>query len=120
LNDPVDALVVGIFIAIYQQVENYALSPRITKHTMQLHPAVAIGSAIAGGSLAGPIGAFLSLPAAAIIQASIGSFVQRHEVLESELTSDSDAEVVRAANKEAKEAESRDGWFGRLRKRDSE
>jgi predicted PurR-regulated permease PerM len=103
LNDPFDALVVLVYILIYQQVENYALSPRITKHTMQLHPAVAIGSAIAGGSLAGPIGAFLSLPAAAIIQASIGTFVQRHEVLESELTTESDPEAVRAANKEARE-----------------
>jgi predicted PurR-regulated permease PerM len=122
LHDPVDALVVAIFIAVYQQVENYALSPRITKHTMQLHPAVAIGSAIAGGSLAGPIGAFLSLPAAAIIQASVGTFVRRHDVLESELTTERDADAVRAANKEAKEAkerESRSGWIGRLRRREA-
>jgi len=120
LNEPFDALVVLIYILIYQQVENYALSPRITKHTMQLHPAVAIGSAIAGGSLAGPVGAFLALPAAAIIQASIGSFVQRHDVLESELTTESDPEEVRAANKEAREAEPRDSWFGRLRRREAE
>ena len=119
LNEPLDALVVLIFIAIYQQVENYFLSPRITKHTMQLHPAVAIGSAIAGGSLAGPIGAFLSLPAAAIIQASIGTFVRRHEVLESELTAQSDPEGVRAANKQAREAESRSGWFGRSRRHEA-
>ena len=119
LNEPFDALVVLIYILIYQQIENYALSPRITKHTMQLHPAVAIGSAIAGGSLAGPVGAFLALPAAAIIQASIGSFVQRHDVLESELTTDSDPEEVRAANKEAREAEPRDGLLGRLRRREA-
>jgi len=122
LHDPVDALVVAIFIAVYQQVENYALSPRITKHTMQLHPAVAIGSAIAGGSLAGPIGAFLSLPAAAIIQASVGTFVRRHDVLESELTTERDADAVRAANKEAKEAKEREspsGWIGRLRRREA-
>jgi len=120
LNDPLDALVVLIFIAIYQQVENYFLSPRITKHTMQLHPAVAIGSAIAGGSLAGPIGAFLSLPAAAIIQASIGTFVRRHEVLESELTAQNDPEEVRAANKEARATESSRSWFDRLRRREAE
>jgi predicted PurR-regulated permease PerM len=119
LNEPFDALVVLVYILIYQQVENYALSPRITKHTMQLHPAVAIGSAIAGGSLAGPVGAFLALPAAAIIQASIGSFVQRHDVLESDLTTESDPEVVRAANKEAREAEPRNGLLGRLRRREA-
>jgi predicted PurR-regulated permease PerM len=119
LNDPFDALVVLVYILIYQQVENYALSPRITKHTMQLHPAVAIGSAIAGGSLAGPVGAFLSLPAAAIIQASIGIFVQRHDVLESELTAESDPEAVRAANKQAKEAKGSDHWWERLRREPS-
>ena len=91
LNAPFDALVILIFILVYQQVENYFLSPRITKHTMQLHPAIAIGSAIAGGSLAGPIGAFLALPAAAIIQASVGTFVRRHEVLETDLTAQKDA-----------------------------
>lgn len=114
LNDPFDALVVLAYILIYQQVENYALSPRITKHTMQLHPAVAIGSAIAGGSLAGPIGTFLSLPAAAIIQASIGTFVQRHDVLESELTAENDPEEVRAANKQAKEGKVESHWWDRL------
>jgi predicted PurR-regulated permease PerM len=119
LNDPFDALVVLVYILIYQQVENYALSPRITKHTMQLHPAVAIGSAIAGGSLAGPIGAFLSLPAAAIIQASIGTFVERHEVLESELK-ETDPEEVRAANREAKSRESRSHWLERVRRREAE
>jgi len=119
LNDPFDAVVVLVYILIYQQVENYALSPRITKHTMQLHPAVAIGSAIAGGSLAGPIGAFLSLPAAAIIQASIGTFVQRHDVLESELTAQSDPDAVRAANKQAKEAKGSDHWWERLRREPS-
>ncbi|CAN5483577.1 AI-2E family transporter [soil metagenome] len=120
LNDPFDALVVLVYILIYQQVENYALSPRITKHTMQLHPAVAIGSAIAGGSLAGPIGAFLSLPAAAIIQASIGTFVQRHDVLESELTAESDPEEVRAANKQARDDRPSSHWWERLRRQPSE
>jgi predicted PurR-regulated permease PerM len=97
LIDPVDAVVILVYILVYQQVENYALSPRITKRTMQLHPAIAIGSAIAGGSLAGPIGAFLALPAAAIIQASVGTFVRRHEVLETELTVPQDSDASRAA-----------------------
>ncbi|MCZ7627660.1 MAG: AI-2E family transporter [Microthrixaceae bacterium] len=48
LNDPVDALWVIGFILVYQQVENYLFSPKITAQTMDLHPAVAFGSAIAG------------------------------------------------------------------------
>ncbi|MGH2700255.1 MAG: AI-2E family transporter [Actinomycetota bacterium] len=118
LNDPVDAVVILIYILVYQQVENYALSPRITKHTMQLHPAIAIGSAIAGGSLAGPIGAFLALPAAAIIQASVGTFVRRHEVLETEMTADQDSDAARAALEDNRERAGRhtSGLRARFRK----
>ncbi|MCO5318351.1 MAG: AI-2E family transporter [Microthrixaceae bacterium] len=86
LNDPVDALWVVGFIVVYQQVENYFFSPKITAQTMDLHPAVAFGSAIAGGMLAGPIGAVLALPAAGVIQAFVSTFLERHDVVDSQLT----------------------------------
>lgn len=82
LNDPVDALWVMGFIAVYQQVENYVLSPRISAATMEIHPAVAFGSAIVGAQLIGPIGAFLALPAAAIVQAFVSSYLHRYDVAE--------------------------------------
>jgi hypothetical protein len=86
LNDPVDALWVLGFILIYQQIENYFFSPKITAQTMDLHPAVAFGSAIAGGMLVGPIGAILALPAAGVIQAFVSTILERHEVVDSHLT----------------------------------
>jgi predicted PurR-regulated permease PerM len=86
LEDPWAALFFLIFVVVYQQIENYLLSPRITARTMQLHPAVAFGAAIAGGSISGLIGAFMALPAAAVIQATVSTYLKRHEVVESELT----------------------------------
>ncbi|MEX0754391.1 MAG: AI-2E family transporter [Actinomycetota bacterium] len=86
LEDPVDAAIFLVFVLIYQQVENYLLNPRISARTMQLHPAIAFGSAIAGGMILGPIGAFLALPAAASIQAFGSAYVHRHEVVDSDLT----------------------------------
>jgi predicted PurR-regulated permease PerM len=86
LEDPIKALWLLAFFAVYQQIENYFLSPRITGRTMELHPAVAFGAALAGGFIQGPIGAFLALPAAAIIQAGASSYITRHEVIEDELT----------------------------------
>jgi predicted PurR-regulated permease PerM len=86
LNDPVDAIWVIGFILVYQQVENYLLSPRITAQTMDLHPAVAFGAAIAGGTLLGPVGAIMALPLAGVIQAFVSTFLQRHEVIDSHLT----------------------------------
>jgi predicted PurR-regulated permease PerM len=80
------ALVLLIYILVYQQIENYLLSPRITAHTMEMHPAVAFGSVIAGASLFGATGALLALPAAATIQGTLSGYIRRHEVIESELT----------------------------------
>jgi predicted PurR-regulated permease PerM len=72
---------------LYQQVENYFLLPRITARTMDLHPAVAFGSAIAGAAVLGAVGAVLAIPAAAMAQAVISNFGERHEVIDSHLTS---------------------------------
>ncbi len=86
VNDPITALWVVIFIVVYQQIENYLLSPKITSQTMDLHPAVAFGAAIAGGTLLGPMGAIMALPAAGVIQAFISTILERHDVVSSHLT----------------------------------
>ena len=93
LEDPFAALMFFVFVAVYQQIENYVLSPRITARTMQLHPAVAFGAALAGGSIGGLLGAFMALPAAAVIQATVSSYLKRHAVVETELTRE-DAEAI--------------------------
>ena len=50
LDDPIRALWVLGVIVVYQQIENYLLSPRITAHTMELHPALAFGAALGGAA----------------------------------------------------------------------
>ena len=82
-----------VFILVYQQFENYVLSPRISAHTMQLHPAVAFGAAIVGGSLFGIMGAFLAVPVAAIIQAVVSTYVNRYELIDSDLLRDHDPDT---------------------------
>jgi predicted PurR-regulated permease PerM len=82
LENPWSALAILIYVILYQQLENYLISPRLTARTMQLHPAVAVGAAIAGGSLYGPVGAFLALPAAAIMQVVVGSYLWQHDVID--------------------------------------
>jgi predicted PurR-regulated permease PerM len=86
VNRPVEALWVVIVIAVYQQVENYLLAPRVTARTMELNPALAFGSAIAGAAILGPVGAVLALPTAASVQAFAGLYLRRHEVIDSHLT----------------------------------
>jgi predicted PurR-regulated permease PerM len=86
IDSPLKALIVIIFVVVYQQVENYLFAPRITARTMEIHPAVAFGSALGGAALLGGVGAVLALPTAAMFQALASSWGQRHEVLEDPLT----------------------------------
>ncbi|HET7237179.1 MAG TPA: AI-2E family transporter [Actinomycetota bacterium] len=109
LEDPWAALFFLIFVVVYQQIENYLLSPRITARTMQLHPAVAFGAAIAGGSISGLIGAFMALPAAAVIQATVSTYLTRHEVVETELTRQDEAPIEDLAQDEAEDEAEDDG-----------
>ena len=76
-----------VYIVIYQQVENFYLSPRITAKTMSLHPAVAFGAALIGGALGGLLFAFLALPAAGVIQSMVKLWGRRYDVVETDLTS---------------------------------
>ncbi len=85
LYSPPIALLLLIFIVIYQQIENYAIGPKVSAETMELHPAVAFAAVVAGASLAGIVGAFLALPIAAILQESLRIYLKRHEVVESRL-----------------------------------
>ncbi len=88
IESPYEGLAVFAYVLVYQGIENYLLAPRITARTMELHPAVAFGAAFAGGSLLGVPGALMALPVAATIQAMVGAYLHRHEVVESPLTLD--------------------------------
>ncbi|MEU5306724.1 AI-2E family transporter [Streptomyces noursei] len=78
--DPWYALWVFGFVVVYQQFENYLLQPRITAKTVDIHPAVAFGSVIAGTALMGAVGALIAIPATATLQAFLGAYVKRYEV----------------------------------------
>ncbi len=82
---PITAVVVIIGLVVYQQIENMLLAPRITARTMSLHPAVAFGSVLVGTTLLGVVGALVALPATAIIQAFVSTYVEQHHVDESHL-----------------------------------
>jgi predicted PurR-regulated permease PerM len=79
-EDPWDALWVLCFVVVYQQFENYLLQPRITARTVDMHPAVAFGSVIAGTALLGAVGALIAVPATATLQGFFTAYVRRYEV----------------------------------------
>ena len=98
-DSPIKALLVVGFVLVYQQLENYLISPRITARTLHVHAAVAFGSAIVGGAILGPVGAVLALPAAAMAQALIGSWGPRHDVIDDDLVRMPTPRAKRASRK---------------------
>jgi predicted PurR-regulated permease PerM len=101
----VAALVILAYALIYQQIENYWLSPRLSSKTMELNGALAFGAALAGGAIAGPMGAFMALPIAALITAFISNYRTPHPVVyQSEFDDpapDSDSDTVAASADES-------------------
>jgi len=86
LYQPVDALIVVIWIVVYQQIENYFLSPRLTARTMSLPAPIAFAAALIGGALGGILFAFLALPAAGVILAAFRTYGRYYEVVEDDAT----------------------------------
>ncbi|MFJ5547250.1 AI-2E family transporter [Streptomyces sp. NPDC093225] len=78
--NPWYAVYVLVFVVIYQQFENYMLQPKLTSRTVDIHPAVAFGSVIAGTALLGAIGALIAIPAVATLQSFLGAYIKRYEV----------------------------------------
>ncbi len=78
--DPWYALWVLCFVVVYQQFENYILQPKLTEKTVDIHPAVAFGSVVAGTALMGAVGALIAIPAVATLQAFLGAYVKRYDV----------------------------------------
>jgi len=79
-DQPIDVLWIIIFATVYQQIENYVFTPRISNRTMDINSGVALASVFIGAALFGPIGAIIGIPLAAIIIAVFEAYGQRYEI----------------------------------------
>jgi predicted PurR-regulated permease PerM len=104
--DPVKALIVLAFIVAYQQVENLLLTPKISQRSLELNPAVSFLSVLGFGAVFGALGAFLSLPVVATIQAVSSTYLRRHELVDPTLL---DEETPRRKTGEDKVGEEKTG-----------
>ena len=99
-NEPISAVYIIIFALIYQQFENYLLSPRLSQLTMDIHPAVAFGSVIVFANLFGAVGAIVSVPIAAAVVALLDTYGKRYELIPDL------AEIEKAQGKKSKKEKS--------------
>jgi predicted PurR-regulated permease PerM len=81
VEKPFNALWIVLFATVYQQLENYWFTPKVSKRTMDIHPAVALASVFVGVGLFGPIGAIIGIPVAAAALTILDTFRNRHDLL---------------------------------------
>jgi predicted PurR-regulated permease PerM len=79
LDSPEKFLGVIIFFAIYFQFESVFLSPRIMRRTLNLSPLTVIIALSLGGSLAGVVGALVSVPTAALVIVLVDEYLVKRK-----------------------------------------
>jgi len=89
-NSPATALIVlGIYI-LYQQIENYAIQPRIQANSTDMSPLLVFSSVIVGVSFSGLVGGLVAIPIAGCARILILDYLNRKNLLDpSEIKGDS-------------------------------
>lgn len=82
VNDPVDAIWVGLIFLALQQVEGHVVAPQVFGHSLRINPLIVMFALLLGGSLYGIVGALIALPLAAVARETVG-FLHRHVEFES-------------------------------------
>jgi predicted PurR-regulated permease PerM len=79
LDSPQKFVGVIIFFAIYFQIESVFLTPRIMRHTLNLSPLTVIIALSIGGSVAGVVGALVSVPTAALVMVLLDEYLVKRK-----------------------------------------
>ena len=62
---PWKAIAIIAFATVYQQIESYFFTPRVSAKTMDVNPAIALAAVFVGAAIWGPLGALIGIPLAA-------------------------------------------------------
>jgi predicted PurR-regulated permease PerM len=105
LNGWVQALIVLGWAIIYQQIENYWLSPRFASSSMDINAGLAFGAALFGGAVGGAIGAVVAMPVAGMVTAFVKHFVVQYPMVYQSIYDTENAKRVLAAPRIPTEAD---------------
>ena len=78
---PITALWILLFSVVYQQIETYVFTPRVSQRTMEVHPAIALAAVFVGAAIWGPIGAIIGVPIAAVVVSLVQTYGRRYELV---------------------------------------
>jgi len=81
-HSPVTALIVLIYYITYQQIENYAIQPRIQANSTDMSPMLVFMSVIIGVSFSGLLGGLVAIPVAGCLRILVLDYLNRKNWLE--------------------------------------
>jgi predicted PurR-regulated permease PerM len=80
-DTPIDAVWLIVAFTVLQQLEGHVVAPNVFGQALRINPLLVIFALLMGGQLAGFVGAFISLPIAAILRETI-VYGRRHLAFE--------------------------------------
>lgn len=79
--EPLDAVWLIVAFTVLQQIEGHIVAPNVFAQALRINPILVIAALLLGGRLYGLVGAFISLPIAAMLRET-AVYMRRHLVLE--------------------------------------
>lgn len=80
-TSPIAALVVLGYYILYQQIENYAVQPRIQSNTTDMSPLLVFASVVIGVSFSGLLGGLVAIPIAGCLRILVLDYLMRNKYI---------------------------------------
>lgn len=77
---PAALIVLGFYIA-YQQIENYAVQPKIQANSTNMSPLLVFISVLIGANFGGLLGGLVAIPVAGCLRIVVLDFLQQRDIL---------------------------------------
>jgi hypothetical protein len=90
-DKPSNAIWIVLFAIVYQQIETYVFTPKVSHRTMEVNPAIALAAVFIGAAIWGPIGAIIGVPIVAVVVSVVETYGRRYELVPA-LASDPESE----------------------------
>jgi predicted PurR-regulated permease PerM len=78
---PWKAVAIVAFATVYQQIESYFFTPRVSAKTMDVNPAIALAAVFVGAAIWGPLGALIGIPLAAAAVSILETYSRKYELV---------------------------------------
>jgi predicted PurR-regulated permease PerM len=80
-TSPLAAVIILAYYILYQQIENYAIQPRIQSNSTNMSPLLVFGSVIVGVNFGGLFGGLVAIPVAGCIRIAVLDYLHRKHII---------------------------------------